>query len=447
YNGKWYALGKKKEVFAIKGSKPIEKIIYYAGRKPVLTEVFKDLGFDVSLDWTGFDEIDFQGFFMMNAAKNFDEFMEGAKHIRISPQNVAYADDQGNIAFRVIGSLPLRKKGTGNIIQDGEKVICNWEGNIPDDKYPMIKNPQRGYIATANNLNVKDYPYALNATYAPGYRYENIARMLRGKKNLDVEYMKTIQTDTHTVLAGKIKNIVKKYVSREKLEEYMKRAYDMLMQWDGNSSRDSVAASIYNTFYVRFAYQTLVDELGDEVATEYVSERYISMERFFEMVKTGSVFFDDTSTQQKETIGDIATRAFTETCILLEDIYGTKKIEKWQWGQIHKIKFDHVLGKSSLFRPLVNYGPFPFEGDGETNCRAKFLEVVPPFIADLASAPRIIVMFNPHPSGYMMLITGENEHFMSKHNTDMVDAWLAHEYFSMQGEKATYSMKLVPAKF
>lgn len=125
YNGRWYALSKKKEVFVVKGSKPVEKTIYYVGRKPVLTEVFKDLGFDVSLDWTGFDAIDFQGFFMMNAAKNFDEFMEGAKHIRISPQNVAYADDKGNIAFRVIGSLPVRKKGTGNIIQDGQKVMYN----------------------------------------------------------------------------------------------------------------------------------------------------------------------------------------------------------------------------------------------------------------------------------------------------------------------------------
>lgn len=167
---------------------------------------------------------------------------------------------------------------------------------------------------------------------------------------------------------------------------------------------------------------------------------------FFEIVKDGSVFFDDTRTPQKETIGDIATRAFVETCALLEEIFGTKKPEKWLWGEIHKIKFEHVLGKSALFRPLVNYGPFPFEGDGETNCRAKSLEVAPPFIADLASAPRIIVTFNPQPSGYMMLITGENEHFMSKHNTDMVDAWLEHTYFSVGKEKIAYSMKLVPEK-
>jgi len=46
----------------------------------------------------------------------------------------------------------------------------------------------------------------------------------------------------------------------------------------------------------------------------------------------------------------------------------------------------------------------------------------------------------------MMLITGENEHFMSKHNTDMVDAWREHKYFTVGKEETVYSMKLVPLK-
>ncbi len=49
-------------MFVIKGKEPLKKTLYFAGRKPVLTEVFKDLGFDVSLDWTGFDGISLDGF-------------------------------------------------------------------------------------------------------------------------------------------------------------------------------------------------------------------------------------------------------------------------------------------------------------------------------------------------------------------------------------------------
>jgi len=444
HRGNDIALSAKEHVFQIKKKGTVTKTIYYAGVKPVLSEVFKDLGFDVSLDWTGFDYFNIDGFFMINAAKNYAEFMEGAKNIRMSPQNLVYADDKGNIAYRVIGSLPVREKGTGNIIQDGERTARNWKGNIPDDKYPLVKNPPRGFIATANNKNVKDYPFELNATYAPSYRYENIARMLRDKNGIDVDYAKKMQTDTHTVLSRRIIAIVKKHVKVDAKNALNKKAYDMLLAWDGNSAIDSAASSIYNTFYVRFAWQTIADELGPELAKEYIVERYISMERFLEMVDKGSTFFDDISTPTNETVSDIATRAFTETCSLLEKQFGSKDPSLWKWGKIHKIRFDHPLGQSALLRPFVNYGPLSFEGDGETNNRARFNEVAPPYIADLASAPRMVIRFDPKPKAYMMLITGENEYFMSKHNTDMTDAWLRHEYFCMEDEKAQYSMTMSP---
>jgi len=435
----------KKEVFRVKGKDPVTRSIYYAGKKPVLTEVFKDLGFDVSLDWAGFDAIDFEGFFLMNSAKTYEEFMKGASRIRISPQNMAYADDKGNIAFRVIGSLPLRAKGSGNLIGDGERTRRNWNGNVPDERYPLLKNPPRGFIATANNKNTKDEPYEFNGTFAPGYRYENIVRMLRNKQDIDVEYLRTVQTDTHTVLAQKIIDVIRKHVKVGKQEGNLKKAYDRVLAWNGENRVDSPEASIYNTFYVRFAYHTFVDELGDELATEYIGERYISMERFLDMVEKGDSFFDDVNTPAVESVSDIATRAFKETCALLEKHFKNADPSSWAWGKIHVIRFDHVLGKSAIFRPLVNYGPFPFEGDGETNNRARFPEVSPPFVTDLASAPRIIVRFDPQPKAHMMLITGQNEHFLSRHNTDMTDAWRRHEYFCMEEEPSKYTMKINPS--
>ena len=443
--GKDVPLTEKKEVFRVKGKDPVTKNIYYAGNKPVLTEVFKDLGFDVSLDWAGFDAINFEGFFLMNSAKTYEEFMKGSSRIRISPQNMAYADDKGNIAFRVIGSLPLRAKGTGNLMADGESTGRNWDGNVPDEKYPLLKNPPREFIVTSNNKNIKDYPYELNGTYAPGYRYENIAKMLRGKRDIDVEYLKKVQTDTHTVLAKKIQDLIKNHVKIGKEEVQLKKAYDRVLTWNGDNRIDSAEASIYNTFYVRFAYQTFVDELGEELATEYIGERYISMERFLDMVEKGDVFFDDVNTPAIESVSDIATLAFKETCTLLEKHFKNPDPSSWTWGKIHVIRFDHVLGKSAMFRPFVNYGPFPFEGDGETNNRARFSEVAPPFVTDLASAPRIIVRFDPRPKAYMMLITGQNEHFMSKYNTDMTDAWRRHEYFCMEEELPKYVMKINPS--
>lgn len=437
-------LGEKRFQFHIKGKDPVIRSIFYAGDKPVLSEVFADLGFDVSLDWAGFDSVDFQGFFRMNAATSYEAFMEGARQIRISPQNLTYADRQGNIAFRVIGSLPVRTPGTGNLIADGEKRHRNWDGNVPDDEYPMLRNPARGFIISANNKNVRDYPYDLNGTYSPGYRYDNIARMIRDAQDIDVDYFKGVQTDTRTVLADTIKAILKQHVILAPDQTDMQKALAMVLAWDGDNRMESPEAAIYNTFYVRFAYHTFADELGEELAAEYVGQRYISMERFLDMVANEDAFFDDVNAPGTQGVADIATRAFKETCELLAAHFKTPDPAGWQWGGVHFIRFDHPLGQSALFRRLVNRGPYPFEGDCETNNRAKFPEVAPPFTADLAPAPRIVVRFDPDPRGYMMLITGQNEHFMSRHYTDMTDAWRRHDYFSIDDEPVKYRMRLTP---
>jgi len=445
HNGQDLPLKSKVEVFRVKGKEPVNKTIYYVGRKPILNDVFTDLDFTVSLDWTGFDDLNIEGFFHINRARDYDSFVEGARQIRISPQNMTYADRYGNIAYRVIGSLPVRIKGTGNFPQNGEKVQANWKGNVPDDDYPAVKNPARGFIISSNNKVVNDFAYEMNATYAPGYRYENVAVMIREKKDLDVEYMQQVQTNTQTVLAHKLIPFLKQHI-RPGEDSRAAGALQLVLNWDGDNRKEAVAPAIYNTFLVRFMYQTFKDEIGEDTAREYIGERYISMERFFELAANSSDFFDDVTTPQRESVTDIANRAFQETLQILEKYSGQKDISKWTWGTFHVIRFDHFLGKSRLFAPFVNYGPFAFEGDGETNNRARFLEIEPPFVADSASAPRMIVRFNPEPKGYMMLITGNNEYFLSPHYTDMTDAWLKREYFCMEDEKPKYISVMRPGR-
>ncbi len=108
--------------------------------------------------------------------------------------------------------------------------------------------------------------------------------------------------------------MLKKHVKIGEGEPNLKKAYDLMLAWDGDNRIDSPEASIYNTFYVRFAYNTFADELGGGLATEYIAERYISMERFLDMVENGSEFFDDVSTPSAETVSDIAAKAFRESC-------------------------------------------------------------------------------------------------------------------------------------
>ena len=78
YQGRDIPLGKREEFFHVKGQDPVKKTLYYAGRKPILNDVFTELDFTVSLDWAGFDGISVEGFFHINRAKDYDTFLAGA---------------------------------------------------------------------------------------------------------------------------------------------------------------------------------------------------------------------------------------------------------------------------------------------------------------------------------------------------------------------------------
>ncbi|MBW2410102.1 MAG: penicillin acylase family protein [Deltaproteobacteria bacterium] len=443
FNGSERPLRSKTVEIKIKGKGPIQKTFYYAGRRPLLNEVFTDLKEVISIDWAGFNGMGISGFFELNRARNHAEFMAAANKIFISPQNMVYADVSGNIAYRTVGSLVKRKPGTGNFPQQASSVEANWDGLLDPDMNPSLLNPQKGYIITANNRVISDYPVDMNGTYAPRYRYEAIERMLAPNNSIDVAYNKKMQTDTHSVLSKKLIPLMKKSI-RVADDPKAQKALELVLAWDGNLRTDLPAPAIYNTWLVRFMYQTFVDELGDELATKYVGQRYISLERFFSLLEQSSSFFDDVSTAEKETVSDIATRAFKEALQILEDYTGKADIQDWQWGKIHEIRFEHFLGKSKLMRPFVNHGPLALSGDCETNLRAHFYEITPPFVATLAAGLRLVVEFDPKPKGHIVLITGENEYFLSKHYTDLTDMWMKGEYFCMEDEKPAYHLILSP---
>ena len=170
--GRHLPLGAKKIEIAVKGRPPVSKTLYYAGRRPLLNEVFPELGVDVSIDWAGFDSEGFlSGFLALNRARSHAEFIAAVDRIHMSPQNVVYADDSGDIAYRTVGTLPKRIPGSGNFPQPASERASNWEGLLAPGLNPAVLNPPAGFIASANNRVLNDYPHDMNATFAPRFRY------------------------------------------------------------------------------------------------------------------------------------------------------------------------------------------------------------------------------------------------------------------------------------
>lgn len=177
-----------------------------------------------------------EAFYRWTRAGSVEEFKEGLQFFDFGSQNWAYADVDGNIAYFTSAELPLREDlqnmdGVDGmppfIVRDGTHFFKNeWlplQGDrrfgqainfeiLPFEEMPQIVNPERGYIANANNDPVgtvqDNDPF--NSTrpgggvyyLSPGYtslRVGRIARLLEAELadggKLSVEEMMRIQSN------------------------------------------------------------------------------------------------------------------------------------------------------------------------------------------------------------------------------------------------------------
>src|SRR5690625_4271814 len=113
----------------------------------------------------------------MNRAMNWEEFEKGLENFHAPAQNFVFAAKDGTIAYKANGKIPIYEKGEDALLPlPGWDERYEWKGFIPYDELPKVMNPEKGFIATANNKVVgDDYPYHISNVWAQPYRYERIA--------------------------------------------------------------------------------------------------------------------------------------------------------------------------------------------------------------------------------------------------------------------------------
>jgi penicillin amidase len=287
---------------------------------------------------------------------------------------------------------------------------------------PHVLNPPSGYIVTANNKVVADtYGHLLSVEWAPRFRYERIAELIESERAHDVEGMGRIQLDTTSLLARRLCEVVVPALANEPDGE-LRQAAGYLERWDFDTTTDSVAATIYHEFLLKFAQATFVDEMGYELAKEYLADYYLWVERFVKLVEEDSHWFDDGRTDTVETRDDLAVRSFKEAVSSLKRKLGND-MTKWQWGRVHIIAFGHPLDRSRVGKMLFNVGPFPFPGDGETVNRATS-EFAKPYDVSMAASIRHIMDFAQLDRTLGIHTTGQSGNPASRHYRDFTEKWL-----------------------
>ena len=93
-------------------------------------------------------------------------------------KKIMYADKSDNIAMFSVAKLPIRKHDP-LLLRPGWDQDYDWQSWIPFDELPSIINPNKGWIANANNKITTDaYSHYIASFWEPPSRIQRIEELI-----------------------------------------------------------------------------------------------------------------------------------------------------------------------------------------------------------------------------------------------------------------------------
>jgi len=481
YMGKWEDAQVVREEIKVKGAKaPVIEEVRITRHGPIVTSISQPSHGDaagkngkpgtngepvellLALRWTGLEKHDILSAAQkMIRASNCEEFREALRGWDMPPQNVVYADTQGNIGYVMAGAIPIRAKGQALLPSPGWTGEYEWTGYIPFEELPQIFNPGQHFIVTANNRVVDDsYPYYITNEWLNGYRAQRIRDLLTSKGKLALSDMANIQADQYSLPAVEIVPHILKIQPLSGLE---KDALDALRTWNYILAPGSAGAAIYSMFLYKLERIVFSALLGDE---ETLIQNYLGVGTTILALQNGyasrstpllirllnehndSWFADSVIPDSPDSWNEAISNAFKAAIEDLQEKLGSD-VSRWKYGAIHKMTYNHPFGMVKPLARIFNRGPFPVGGDIDTINQAASLTNQPDTVVTVPSYRQIanLADLKASLSGHA---PGQSGHPASKHYADFIKPWLNVEHHpqlferSMIEENAEGTLLLMP---
>ena len=255
YDGDWEPARERIEQIKVKGAPWLTRTVRHSRNGPIVDEVLPPLARDtgpVSLRWLGAEGSGWlPALQRMNRAASADQFRQALKGWIMPTWSLVFADVEGNIGYQSTGRIPIRQLWERGY-RPGWDPAHQWDGLIPFEGMPGLKNPERGWIATANNRPAPDdYPYPLSGTWSSGHRARRVRQRIEERTDLSREDLVGIQHDVLSLRARDCLPYLLQILDEHAPEN--EEAAEELRGWDGRMETDSAGASIFETFFTHWS--------------------------------------------------------------------------------------------------------------------------------------------------------------------------------------------------
>ena len=343
-----------RERVPVAGEQPREVRLSFTRHGPVVkVDEQRHVAYAIRTAWSQPGMSPYYGSLKLMRAHTFTEFKSAMRDWGSPSENQVYADTDGNIGWVPGGMVPKRPNHDGLLPVPGDGRY-EWDGFHTGDDLPSSLNPDAGFIATANQLNLPpDYPYQerkLGFEWADPARYNRIAGVLSTNPSSSVADSTMLQTDQLSLTAQRIVALLADLPAPRSLKD-----------WNGVADVDSAPAALYEVWRKRHLGPGLLKAVTPAAAGLIVRPDNAALVNALEHPENW--FGDNAATKRDELLTTTLDAAYAETTSLLGPDPAA-----WRWGDLQHSLFEHPLAPivDDATRARLNVGPFPRGGDENT---------------------------------------------------------------------------------
>lgn len=419
YENKWIATEQKIEKIAVRGGKSVYDTVYYTQHGPVTKLGFQQapdnsLGANVpenaALKWVAhLPSNDLRTFYELNRANNYDDYRKALTYFTAPAQNFVYADNQNHIAITPNGYFPLKWKEQGKFILDGSQAENDWQGRIPVEQNPTVKDPPREFVSSANQWPVAaTYPYYLHWEFAPYDRGHRINEKLSQLQLATVDSLRLLQLDNRSVLADELLDTLIHLLRTDiPLKPPYQNCLELLKSWNHCYEDHSISATIFDTWFGNIEKELWSGTFNGKD----VPMRFPNRDRTVQLLldEPSSKWYSATKEDYQKKRSEMAQRSFLATIDELSKRYGAVGTS-WQWGTVHLRNVPHLAGIGGL-----GSDNFTINGSGKT---------VNAIREKSGPSWRMVVALGNRPKAYGILPGGTSGNPGSKFYDNQLPDWL-----------------------
>jgi penicillin amidase len=449
FEGEWHPMEVVDEEIRIRGQDEPERLAVRLTRHgPIVNHC---LGADdaepLALRWTGLDMPALtEANFRVHDVTSGPELEEVLAGHNIPVSNLVWADRHGGIGYRTVGRIPIRRGDCPDLPKPGWTGEYEWEGVVPYDEMPGARDPECGYLLSANNRVAPDgYPHHISSDFLDGYRARRIEELILARPEHDLDSFEAMQTDKYSIPGVETVHRLARLRPRDQREV---GAIERLKSWDGRLDPDTVAGSIYEAFTIRLAREVARRALGDRDLAERWLDR--SSTGFTTHVTAPWRWHSHLLRLWEEGDDELVGRSWDELALDalrgglddLEDRFGPDP-ERWRWGRVHRVDFPHAFaGANAVFDRVLNRSLEA--GGGQETVSQIAYDPGSPYKAVWAPCWRMVADPGDPDRSRWQQFTGESGQPGSPNYDDLQQAWLAGRTQPMAGEGPWRELVLEP---